>query len=414
MDRRRFLTLAGGALLGGCAGARPTAARRAAEGAEAEADDPAPASEARTTLTLFLCGDVMTGRGIDQILPHPSAPQIFEPVLDSALDYVHLAERESGPLPRSVAPAYVWGDALAELARIAPDARIVNLETAVTASDDAEPGRGIHYRMHPRNVACLTAAGIDCCVLANNHVLDWGRRGLAETLDTLSGVGIRTAGAGRDATEAAAPAIVEVPQGGRVLVFAFGTSSSGIPPAWAAAADRPGVNLLADLSAQRADEIARRVAAVKRPGDVVVASIHWGGNWAFEIPARQRAFAERLIDAGGADLVHGHSSHHVKAIQVHRGKLILYGCGDLLDDYEGIGGREEFRGGLGLLYFPAIDPATGRLASLRLTPTRVRRFRLERAAPPDARWLQETLDREGRRFGTRVEPQPDGTFLLRW
>ena len=122
--------------------------------------------------TLFLYGDVMTGRGIDQILPHPSQPQLFEPYVRSALGYVELAEEKGGPLPRSVDFAYVWGDALRELDRLRPHARIVNLETAVTVAEDAWPGKGIHYRMHPGNVGCLSAAAIDCCVLANNHVLD--------------------------------------------------------------------------------------------------------------------------------------------------------------------------------------------------------------------------------------------------
>src|SRR5512145_2882467 len=117
-------------------------------------------------VTLFLCGDVMTGRGVDQILPHPSKPRLFEPYVTSAVTYVELAERAVGPIPRPVGFDYVWGDALAELRRVRPDARIVNLETSVTRSNEAWPDKGIHYRMHPANVPCLTAAGIDCCALA--------------------------------------------------------------------------------------------------------------------------------------------------------------------------------------------------------------------------------------------------------
>ena len=130
-------------------------------------------------VTLFLCGDVMTGRGVDQILPHPSSPEIFEAHARSALDYVGLAERAAGPIARPVDYAYVWGDALAEFERVRPDVRIVNLETAVTASQEPWAGKGIHYRMHPANVPCLTAAELDCCVVANNHVMDWSRAGLA-------------------------------------------------------------------------------------------------------------------------------------------------------------------------------------------------------------------------------------------
>src|SRR5262245_37346644 len=118
--------------------------------------------------TLFLCGDVMTGRGIDQILAHPSPPRLYESVVTPALDYVKLAEDTHGDIPRAVSPTYVWGAALDDLERRRPDARIVNLETSITTSDRAEP-KGINYRMHPANVGVLTAAGVDCATIANNH-----------------------------------------------------------------------------------------------------------------------------------------------------------------------------------------------------------------------------------------------------
>ncbi|MGD2082931.1 MAG: CapA family protein, partial [Chromatiales bacterium] len=155
------------------------------------------------TLTLFLGGDLMTGRGIDQILPHPNDPVLYESYVRDAGVYVELAEAANGPIPAPVSFDYIWGDALDLLARIRPDARIVNLETAVTSSDVPWPGKGINYRMHPKNVPALTAAALDCCVLANNHVLDWGHGGLAETLVSLRDAGMIVAGAGRNAVEAA-------------------------------------------------------------------------------------------------------------------------------------------------------------------------------------------------------------------
>jgi hypothetical protein len=124
-------------------------------------------------ITLFLAGDVMTGRGVDQILTPPSAPELHEPFVTDAREYVRLAEQVSGPVPRGVAPDYIWGDALAEWERMAPAARIVNLETSVTRSDEYEH-KGINYRMHPDNLGCLLAAQLDICILANNHVLDYG------------------------------------------------------------------------------------------------------------------------------------------------------------------------------------------------------------------------------------------------
>lgn len=365
-------------------------------------------------LTLFLCGDVMLGRGIDQVLPHPGRPVLHEPYMRSALGYVTLAEQASGPIPKPVGYDYVWSDALAELGRRAPDVRLINLETAVTRSEDAWPRKGIHYRMHPGNIPCVTAAGIDCCVLANNHVLDWGYAGLEETLATLQQAGLKTAGAGLSGDEAAAAAELAVPGKGRVLVFAYGHDSSGVPPEWGAAGDKAGINLLPDLSEATADRIGRQVAAVKRPGDIAVASLHWGANWGYRIPGEQRAFAHRLIDAAGIDVVHGHSSHHPRAIEVYRHKPVLYGCGDLINDYEGISGYEEFRGDLSLLYFVTLDPADGKLTALAMSPLQIRRFRLNRASERDAAWLAEVLDRECRRLGSRVETGPEHTLELRW
>jgi poly-gamma-glutamate synthesis protein (capsule biosynthesis protein) len=365
-------------------------------------------------MTLFLCGDLMTGRGIDQILPHPGEPRLYEPYVKDSRDYVALAERAHGPIPRPADFAYVWGDARGELDRAAPDARIVNLETAITAGGEPWPGKDIHYRMHPANTPCLTAARIDVCVLANNHLLDWGRQGLLDTLEALAGAGIRTAGAGRNRREAEAPAILEIAGKGRILVFAFGCGSSGVPGNWAAAEDRPGVSWLPDLSAATAQGIAGRILPVKRPGDLVLASIHWGGNWGYRIPEEQRAFAKRLIDEAAVDILHGHSSHHPKGIEVHNGRPIFYGCGDFLTDYEGIAGYQEFRSDLALMYFVTFKPANGKLLRLGMTPLRTRRFRLGRPAGADVHWLHRTLTRECGKLGAAVELTPDGRLLLRW
>jgi poly-gamma-glutamate synthesis protein (capsule biosynthesis protein) len=356
----------------------------------------------------------MTGRGIDQVLPDSVDPRLYEPWVKSAVDYVVLAERQNGPISRPVDYSYVWGDALAVLKRVSPRVRIVNLETAVTTSDEPWPGKGIHYRMHPKNVACLTAAGFQCCVLANNHLLDWGHAGLTETLATLRGADLQTAGAGQGLEEAEAPAVFPASGGGRVLVFALGHESSGIPRSWAARKDRAGISLLDGFSKRSIERIAKRVGAVKRPGDIVVVSIHWGGNWGYRVPDEHRAFAHRLIDRADVDVVHGHSSHHPMGLEVYRDRPILYGAGDFLNDYEGIRGYEKFRGDLSLMYFPRLDRESGRLVSLEMVPMQVRRFRLRRAPAGDGRWLAATLDRESGRLGCGVELSPDGTLLLRW
>lgn len=277
--------------------------------------------------TLFLAGDVMTGRGIDQVLPHPSPPRLYETCMQSAREYVDLAERANGPVAAPVAWDYVWGDALAVLARKRPDARTA----------------------------------------------------------------------------------MPVREGGRVLLFSYADGSSGVP--WAATARRPGVNRLADLSLRTVEHVAREVTRHRRPGDLVVASIHWGGNWGYAIGRDERAFAHALIDVANVHVVHGHSSHHPKGVELHAGRPILYGCGDFLNDYEGIGGYREFQPELRAMYFPAFD-AGGRLARFEIVPMALRRFRIGRADAAQARAFAAMLGRESAKLGTRVEAPADGELSV--
>lgn len=376
-------------------------------------DRSSDANGVRPSLRIVLCGDVMTGRGIDQVLVSPCHPRLHESCVRSALDYVELAEAAHGAIPRGAAPAYVWGAALDELERSRPDVRIVNLETSITRSEDCAP-KGINYRMSPENAACLSAFGIDCCVLANNHVLDWGRAGLIDTLDTLARLKIKAAGAGRTLQEAIAPAVIEVGGKGRVLVFSLALPDSGVPRSWAARPDAPGIHLLPDLSEARAADICERIVRLRRPGDIVIVSIHWGPNWGYDVPPAQRLFAHALIEGAGASAVHGHSAHHAKAIEVYRGRLILYGCGDFLNDYEGITGYEAYRDDLSLMYVADFFAGSGELAACEIVPFQIHQFRLRRASLQDVAWMRQTLERESGRFGARVVDAGEGRLGLTW
>ena len=365
----------------------------------------------RDFVRLFLAGDVMLGRGIDQIQRQSCDPRLFEGYLGSAQDYVTLAERVSGAIPRRVGPEYVWGDLLDDLASRQVDLRLVNLETAITSGGAHDPEKRIHYRMHPANTALLAAAGIDAVMLANNHTLDWGKAGLAETLATLDEAGIARAGAGWDAAEAFAPCPLPIAGGGRVLALGVALDDSGVPESWAARPGQPGVAQAAP------QEIAARVAAglagARRPGDIVVLSIHWGGNWGYPVSQAHRALAEALM-AAGVDLVFGHSSHHPRAAAVLGGRLVLYGAGDLINDYEGIGGNDSYRPELVLGYVADLRRDSGALVALEMLPYRLRRFRLERADRAARGWLARRMNRETQVFGGRVVETPEGTLRLEW
>src|SRR5439155_14752048 len=157
----------------------------------------------------------MTGRGIDQVLPHPLNPRLYKPYLSDARAYVELAENANGPIPRPVGFDHIWGEALPELRRAEIDLSIINLETAITTAETHWPGKEIHYRMHPRNIHCLSVAGINGCALANNHALDWGYEVLSETHLTLDAAAVKDQEPEKEATDAAAAAVLKVHAKGR-------------------------------------------------------------------------------------------------------------------------------------------------------------------------------------------------------
>lgn len=369
-----------------------------------------------TPVTMFMVGDVMLGRGIDMILEHSNNPILYESNGLDARDYVSLAERQTGPLPdKSERPLdYVWGDAIQILKEKKPDLRIINLETSVTTSDTQWPLKGIHYRMHPGNVNVIQSANIDCCVLANNHIADWEFPGLVETMNTLDNSGIKFAGAGQNSLEAKAPAVFHISNKGvRVLVFAAGHSSSGVPDSWQARKDKEGVNIIDFYQASKSvNELKNLIENHKQDGDIIVLSIHWGGNWGWNVESSFVKFAHKAIDEAGVHIIQGHSSHHVKGIEVHNGRLIIYGCGDFLNDYEGITGHEGYRGDLALMYFVDVSPDTGMLAGLRMVPTQIKHLRVNKAKEEGVKWLVKTMSRECRKFGCDVRRVDDEIHLV--
>jgi poly-gamma-glutamate capsule biosynthesis protein CapA/YwtB (metallophosphatase superfamily) len=94
----------------------------------------------------------------------------------------------------------------------------------------------------------------------------------------------------------------------------------------------------------------------------------------------------------------------VTGVEVFQGKLIMYGCGEFIDDYEGIAGYESFRGDLSLMFSAEVDPATGRLSALVMTPIRIRHLRVDKCREEsDIEWLRSTMSRECRSFGCDVK-----------
>lgn len=255
-------------------------------------------------LTLAFTGDVMLGRLVNDRL-------------------------------KTMQPEEVWGDVLPHLTQA--DVRIVNLECALTAHLQpwTRTKKMFHFRADPQAVRVLQAAHIDACMLANNHVLDYEEQGLRDTLTVLNNAGIRHAGAGANAAEAGAPAMIEV-QGAqssepcRVALLSYTDNE----PDFAATAKRPGTNFLeVSLREETLAGIAHDIAQARAQGaDLVVFSNHWGANFVEHPPQKFRSFARQVIELG-ADIYHGHSAHICQGIEIYHGKPILYDTGDFIDDY---------------------------------------------------------------------------------
>ena len=365
-------------------------------------------------MRVALCGDVMLGRGIDQIQRSHVDPELRERFVTDARDYVALAERRGGTdIPRGVDPAYVWGEAKERLARFAPQATVVNLENAFTGTDGFAPGKGIHYRSHPDNVAVLEAVPNPVCSLATNHVLDFGEAGLDETCATLDQAIVPYCGAGRNRDQACGPAIVEAsaprsPRARPIAVIGCCLGDSGVAGEWEAGSARPGVFLLPGLSEGEIRVIERIAAPLRDASLLVILSIHWGGNWGYDIGEEKIRFARSLVDLGAVDVVHGHSSHHPQGFEFYHGVPIIYGCGDLINDYEGIWGHEEYEPDLALLYLLALDPA-GPEVRMEIAVYERRRFRLARASHDSASRIARILSAENRRLAGPTLVYEDGT-----
>ena len=362
-----------------------------------------------------LAGDVLLGRGIDQIQRSSVNPELRERFVGDARDYIALAERRGGTeVPRCVDPAYVWGDTVERLERFGPQATLVNLENALTDTDGFAPGKEIHYRGHPDNVAVLKTVPNPVCTLANNHVLDFGTTGLEETCAALDRARVPYCGAGRDGAEATGPAIVEpsasdAPPGRRVAVIGCCLGDSGVPPGWGTGDARAGVFRLPGLGGHEVEKLESIARPLRDAGALIVVSIHWGGNWGYDIAEAKVRFARSLADRGIVDVIHGHSSHHPQGFEIYRGVPVLYGCGDLINDYEGIKGHEEYEPDLALVYLVTFD-RSGEGPRMEIAVYERRQFRLVRAREDSASRLAHTLSEENRRLAGPRLVYSDGTI----
>lgn len=387
---------------------------------------------AKRPLRLLLNGgDNMLGRAVQ--LSFPIQAKNEENIMDScpASHYLDMCLHQSGKPGKDLSideirhlnkhGKYLWGDYLNLKISPPPDMRMLNMETAITRSiqnRDVPAWKGIRYHMHVDNLEPVMRAFVEethggnnssplIVSYANNHCMDYGRSAFeAETLPALETASplFQTVGCGRNLAEAQTPAIVDCGEKGSIEVFAFSTGCSGTPHDWWATMDQSGlVGLPAVIdkrSADRAFSLVQTYMQAHRDttpvGRMRILSIHWGPNWAMkhedetELAAR-REFAHRLIDECDVDLIYGHSSHHARGMELYHDKLVLYGTGDLINDYEGFENcGEERYNKLGGLYVVDMDAESGNFLQLRIVPMYMNRLRLERFTKSSQIWSPNT------------------------
>ena len=344
-------------------------------------------SELERVVRLFLAGDFMPARGVDCVLPHAlddARAALRETCCRHAREYVQLALRAS---TLSSAPKHtftsVLGDLLIEKRSRAPCFSMVNLETALTSTSDDFWPKPVCYRASEKNgIGLLETLGVDAVTIANNHALDFSLRGFKDTVRALeASETLDFVGGGTNVDEAFQ--WKRFRSGISALGVCF--ENSGVPLEWRATTNAPGLALVADD-----DDLRRLFSTVREekrlhPSSTIVVSCHWGSNWGWHVTPKIENIAKRLVESG-CDVVHGHSSHHPRRCELYENKLIMYGCGELLNDYEGIGDHEEFpaskfAGDLRFAYFPELD-GSARRAFARMDIVVLRQtncFALERA-----------------------------------
>ena len=322
---------------------------------------------------------------------------------------------------------YLWGDYLDLKLDPPPNLRLMNLETALTRSinnKDIPRSKGINYHCHLDNIEGViegyrnvrhgsSDSSPVCVTLANNHIMDFGRQAFVqETLPFLNAYtqkhngSVQFAGVGSNIHEASRPAswTISLPslnkevEEVKVHVVSVGSMDSGVPSQWKAASGGAGVFWLPRLDSMEAVNDAIKLLNhwltvydiapnnIQKTKSLIILSIHWGPNWAYRYHGDnqkfRREFAHQCIEQCGVDILYGHSSHHIRGFEVYNGKLIIYGAGDLINDYEGFAnpGDEKYCE-YGALILADVSTETKTLHQLNLIPTVMDQLQLKLLCP---------------------------------
>lgn len=234
-----------------------------------------------------------------------------------------------------------------------------NLEGPLTDRGTPEQNKTYIFRTPPAPASrALRNAGFNVVSLANNHTMDFGPDGLAQTIEALDSAGVAHAGAGSNLAEARRPVLIEA-AGKRIAILAYSVT---LPENYYAEADKPGT-AFAHETQVRAD-----IAAARRQADIVLVSFHWGQEHKTVLRDYQIQLGHAAIDAGAAAVI-GHHPHILQGVERYRDGVILYSLGNFTF---GSYSKDAQVSAVAELEFD-----DNRVRTLRLTPINVNNFEVE-------------------------------------
>jgi poly-gamma-glutamate synthesis protein (capsule biosynthesis protein) len=197
----------------------------------------------------------------------------------------------------------------------------VNLETAVTSRGQPQP-KTYHFHTTPAAFSALRDAGVDLVTMANNHILDYGQTGLADTLAAARAAKFPYVGVGINATAAWAPYVTTI-NGTKIAIVGI-SQVAELASSWVATAQRPGeanaINLGRTLAAVR---------AAKRLARIVIVFMHWGTEGMACPDPNQLSLAPKLA-AAGANIIVGAHAHVLQGSGWLGHTFVAYGMGNFL------------------------------------------------------------------------------------
>ena len=197
------------------------------------------------------------------------------------------------------------------------DLALGNLEAPLTDSQDEFTDKRFRFKVSPHAAGALKNAGYDVLTLANNHMGDFGHRGVLDTIDTLQAAGLKSTGAGIDITQAREPAIVEI-DGLKIALLAY---SNTFPKEFYATPTRPGT------APGYPSYFVSDIKKARKRAEVVIVSFHWGGEALTTPKDYQQDLGRQAIEAG-AQIVIGHHPHVLQGVEFYRDGVIYYSLGN--------------------------------------------------------------------------------------